>query len=213
MPRTIYKAADGATLPGCTTICGHVDSDPGGLLAWANKGGLAGIPLKDMRGAAEVGTWTHAAIEADLRGVPFEWPAMTTEQRAHCDTAFSAWKRWRAQNALEVMATELSLVSEELRFGGTMDCVLRIAGRVCLLDVKTGKVYPKHIAQVSGYGLLWHENRAEKIDEYHLLALGKEDGALHWSTWTAEQMEPGFAAFRAARVLYDHAAKLKRMVG
>lgn len=212
MPRKPYIAADGGRLPGCTTLTGHLDGSPEGLLSWANKGGLEGKTLAQLRGAADVGTWVHEAIEADLRGVEYGWPTEATgPQIKHCDAAFSAWLRWREQNKPEVLSTELSLVSERHRFGGTLDAVLRINGRVCLVDFKTGKLYPKHLAQVAGYGILWLENKGAALDEYHLLRLGKEDGALHWSSWVDAVFEPPREAFLAARRAYECAHALKKM--
>jgi hypothetical protein len=217
MAEKIYKLGNGERVPSVTGVCAFVDGDPGGLLHWANKGGLAGKTLPEMRGAADVGTWAHAAIEYDfLDKEDMDIPAEANEeQRAQVANSLAAWRRWREQNAPERIAIEKALVSEAMKVGGTLDHVLRVGGRVGLLDVKTGAIYGKQIVQIAAYGMLWEENEGEKIEEYHLLGVGKDDGALHWHTWVADSPTIAAArrAFVLAREVYDIAAVLKKAVG
>lgn len=214
MPRIPYKNAAGKRVPGCTTICAHVDGSPEGLLVWANRGGLEGKTLDDMRGAADVGTWTHAAAEANLHGEVYEIPEEATpEQRAQVEQGIDNFQRWRDQNDPELVAVERSLISERHRFGGTLDYVMRIAGRTVLLDLKTGGIYGKQLVQLAGYGLLWSENYPDDpIDEYQLLGVGKEDGGLRWFSWPATDMEDPTQAFLLARQIYDLANALRKRV-
>ena len=130
----------------------------------------------------------------------------------HCEQGLQNFRRWLQQSAPDVIAIEEPMVSERHRFGGTLDYVLRIGGKVCLVDLKTGSLYPKHLAQLAGYGILWSENHPESaIDQYHLIRVSKEDGGIHWSSWSAFDMATPTQAFLAARQIYDLVGALRRM--
>lgn len=224
MPAKRYLVADGTRVPSVTSILGHVDADPGGLLYWANQAGLDGLTLEEARSQPlGVGSIVHAAIEAELKGEKLSLEDVDPEMRKQIDLSISAWELWRQMTvssndelAKQVLASEVPYVSERYRFGGTLDAVLMVSGRRCLLDFKTAnRFYPKDLAQVAAYGILWNEiHPQDPIEQYSLLRISKEDGSFSWHhREAAMSMDAPRSAFLIARELYELAKTLKRMVG
>jgi hypothetical protein len=219
MAHAIYKASDGTRLPSVTTINKLLSIGGNeGLIYWANQLGLNGLTLEEgRRTSADVGTLAHAAIEADAKGQPFDLEALhlPDDQHALVVSCIAEWHRWRERTRLRVVASEVSLCSEVMRYGGTLDCICEIEGRLSVLDYKTGgAIYPEHLMQVCAYGQLWTENRGGTIEEYHLLRVGKEDASFHHHSWRAGSPAVDFAAklFGGALALYPAAQRLKNLV-
>jgi hypothetical protein len=216
MPAIPYFTADRVRVPSVTTVIKHVDGDAEGLIRWAWKMGKEGVTLEQARAhAAGVGTIVHAAIEADLKGEEIDLSDVNSEMRKQVDAAMGAWKLWwDTAHVGKILATEMSLVSEPLRYGGTLDAIMEVSGKRTLFDFKTGKgLYAKDLAQAAGYGILWNENNPDfQIERYSLLRLGKDDGAFSWVHMEPISMEPAFLSFRAALELYDLSKTLKKMV-
>lgn len=212
-----YYTKDRQRVPSVTTIIKHIETDNEGLLRWAHRLGTEGVPLEQAREqAAGVGSIVHAAIEADLKQEPpLDLSGVDEESRRQVDASMAAWKLWRETSGMTaVLDSESSLVSEELRFGGTMDAVLVVQGRRVLFDFKTGaRLYPKDLVQIAGYGLLWDEHHpAATVEQFTLLRLDKESAGFTWKHLSAEQLAPAFEAFRQARALYDLARTITKMV-
>jgi len=215
MAHPIYKDSDGRRLPSVTTILKLISIGGNeGLLYWANQLGLDGKTLEDgRRTAADVGTMAHSAIEAAIKLESIELDA-TEEQRAMVASCVAEWQRWTDRSRLIPQETEVSLVSDRLRFGGTLDMVCSLDGRLSVLDIKTGNIYPEHLCQVRAYGALWEECRGQTIEEYHLLRLGKLDASFHHHCYAAQStaMATAHAVFAAMLAVYPHAQSLKKLV-
>ena len=215
MAAHVYRLADKTRVPSVSTIIKFIETDHEGLLYWAWQLGADGLTLEEGRQpAADVGTIAHAAVEADLGGHPIDLSEVAEAVRKQVDACLDAWRLWRASVGCKVIASEVSMVSEALRFGGRADHVLVVQDKRVLLDLKTGaRLYPKELLQIAGYGLLWNERHPElPIEQYSLLRLGKEDGAFTWHHRPAESMGPVFAAFVACRGMYDLAKAVQRMI-
>ena len=180
-PRAGYHTKDGTKVPSVTTILGRW-KESGGLLQWAFKQGQSGAgSLYEQRdAAAEVGTIAHAMCDAHMRGNDCDAALAefkpSEEQAQKARTAFNAYTGWVRNQRAEIIACETPLVSEEHRFGGTPDFLVRIDGKLAMADLKTSNsVYRDYLLQVAAYGLLWNETHEEKIaGGYHILRLGKD---------------------------------------
>ena len=153
-PKAGYRLKDGTQVPGTTTICGAY-KDSGGLIHWAWNQGKLGLDYRETRDkAGDIGTIIHAAIEARLSGAPF--PLLPEEGQK----SFDGFLRWEDRNEITILEQEIQLVSEEYRFGGTLDAVGRDReGNYVLLDWKTSKgVYKNYLLQLAAYAELWNEN-------------------------------------------------------
>ena len=175
--------------------------------------GLDGVPLDEARKKATgVGTIVHAIIEADARGLPApDHSALEQTERDQVDQAMHAWRRWRERYKFEVLAAECSLTDDELIYGGTLDMAW-VEGHVSLVDWKAANgLYPENLCQLSGYGHLWNKHNPDKrIEEFHIIRLGKEDASFHHHSWPAVSLQPAWQAFVHCRRLYDLDRELRR---
>lgn len=181
-PRAGYKLKDGSSVPGTTTIIGRF-KDSGGLLFWAFAQGKSGKArlYEESEAAADVGTLAHAMVEAHIKKRPEVKPpeAMAKELVEKAENAFLAYLTWEKQTHLHILATEVMLVSEQHRFGGTPDAIGEMGDEMCLLDWKTSNaVYTDHLIQVAAYRALWEENYPEQrlTGGFHILRFAKEHG-------------------------------------
>jgi hypothetical protein len=217
LPHPQFYSSDGKRLASVTTIAKSVSGSNEGLLFWANAAGLDGLTLDDARRLpADIGTYAHDAIEAIIKKLPFDLVALRLEEDQHALVlgAIAEWKRWSEQCQLEILASEEALVTEE--YGGVLDCVARVNGKVSILDWKTGGgIYPDNLIQVCAYGQLWEEIKYQAIEEYHLIRLGKTDASFHHHSWRAESptVEAAYRMWRLAREVYPVANNLKKLVG
>ena len=130
-----YVLADGTPVVGVTTVLGRF-KESGALIQWAYKRGKAGLDLYGSRDeAADVGSLIHAMVEADIHGLPL--PEVPPEFADRCASGFRAWRTWRDGRNMEIVATEVPIVSERHRFGGTIDAIGKDANGLCLLDWKS----------------------------------------------------------------------------
>lgn len=178
---TIYKTQDGKRVPGTTTITGVMDKPQ--LVRWANNLGLEGIDSsKYVDGLADAGTLAHYMVECDLAGIAInpEWMkeySLVDQDRAA--NSFLKYLDWRKRRTIEVVAHELQLVSEEHRFGGTLDWIMVIDGVLCLVDVKTCKALygsgdEKWTQVAGGYRILAREHGYD-VAQVWILRLGRNE--------------------------------------
>jgi hypothetical protein len=204
MPAIKYKNEKGAPVPSVTTVIKNLGWNCAPLMAWANKVGREqGVSHWDAsEGARNAGTLAHAMIEAELKGRDVDTSEATMETLQMAEMAYSGWTRWRQMVSFELIASEVSLVSETHQFGGTLD-IAGVLGEVCILDLKTSpSVYAEHKIQVRGYGELWDENNPDKLVEaYYILQLGRIDGSFHHHYWP--KLDAEWRAFKYCLGLHN----------
>lgn len=186
MPRPAagYKNTAGTRVSGITTILEGLGWNKRGLnYYWWEQGCKGAQWPKPLEEAAALGTLIHALIEADLRGRPA--PEIPPEHKDRADNAMLAFYEWRSGVGLEVTDSEVSLVSEEHQYGGTIDFPVRLRGRRALCELKTSKeVYADHRIQLAAQGRLWNECYPDDpVQGYYLLRVGKEDGGFSYHYW------------------------------
>lgn len=210
-PKRGYRLADGTRVPGTTTITGRF-KDSGGLIHWAWQCGIDGEDYRRKRdAAADVGTLGHDMIEASIYGETYNPPPHTeAEKLDKATTALEAFERWARSVDMVIGVTELPMVSEEHRFGGTLDAVGHVDGDLVLIDWKTSKaVYHDYLAQLGAYSILWRETRGEQFAGAHLLRIGKAHGEFAHHSWPRAVLDLGEETFLTQRRLYDLDKKLK----
>jgi len=190
-PSAGYRNKAGDKLPGVTTICG-VLAKPA-LIQWAYKQGreheLAhhqGKPspahlYDSVDKAAEIGTLAHECCEAIIRGTPM--PQIPPDCQEKVERAVNEFRTWTEQSRVKIVETEVSLVSEQYQFGGTLDFICEIGGKLCLGDFKTsGGVYPEMLLQLAAYQQLWNEkNPGRQLSgDCYLLRMSKESADFAW---------------------------------
>ncbi len=164
--------------------------------------------------AADAGTCAHEMFECHIRKQIFVEAKYELEIVALAKPAFAAAAEWAGQSKLEIVETEVPLVSEKYRFGGTRDGVL-VSGKRAIADWKTSNdVYPEYLAQLAAYGIL-DEEAGNVIDGgFHLVKFSKQKKPTdpvrfqhhYWS-----HLDQGRKLFLLVREAYDLIAELKEI--
>lgn len=171
----IYKLSDGTRVPGVTTVLSSVLAKPA-LVAWANKLGLEGIDSsKYVDQSARIGTLAHYLVQCHLTG---ETPDMETYSPFEIDKAENAllsYYEWERSRNIVTIYNEMPLVSEQYKYGGTIDCYCTIDGDIWLLDFKTGKaIYSEMLIQLAAYRQLLIEN-GFPVGKAKILRIGRDE--------------------------------------
>lgn len=158
---------DGIVVPRVTEILSKMMHDDR-LMYWANSLGFKGIKYKDaLNKAANIGTNSHSAIELFLReklqiddNIPF--------------LGFLAWYNVVSeQNTIKPIFIEHSLVCKY--FGGTLDALLDIGGKLYLTDFKTSNhVRLSYFLQLAAYMYMLKVEEGIDIDGVIILQLDKD---------------------------------------
>lgn len=141
--RYIYN---GIPVPRVTEIIHKMISEES-IIQWANSLGFRRKSYtKTLNEAADYGTAAHSAIECILKGelIPPSSPTVIID-------SFNLW--WNtitSNNQVEILGQEQQLVCKY--FGGTYDLLLKINGKVYLVDFKTSNyVTYKYYLQLAAY--------------------------------------------------------------
>lgn len=230
----IYKTKDGKRCPSVTTITGRY-KETGALMWWANQIGLGihescesqpicrkcgrrqGLTQAEGKTpAADTGKFAHALIEEKIVGSEFErrdFEHLTQDQVDEATLCLETYVKWQSRFGVEYVSTELSLLSEAHKFGGTLDACGYIEGNFCLIDWKTSNgFYVDYLVQLAGYLILLEENGMPQVEEIHCLRFSKANASFEHRFWPRRTFEPAIDYFVAARGLYAMEAPLKKML-
>ena len=212
-PRLGYHLADGTKVPSVTTVIGRF-KESGGLIHWAWEQGRDGKDYREERDtAADIGTLAHAMMEAKIHSLPFFAPPEADPANVEkARVPFHAFEQWAGDVNFTITDTEVGLVSEKYRYGGTLDACL-IRGERSIGDWKTSnRVYADHIVQLAAYRNLWNETHPDDQASVgaHLVRFAKETGDFTHHFFA--DLDEAWRAFVLERELYDLMASLKRRV-
>jgi len=204
-----YKLADGTIVPGVTTILG-VLAKPA-LIGWANRLGLEGIDsTKYVDEKADIGTCCHYLIECDLKGTEPDVSEFSPAVLDEASNGFLKWLDWKSGHGLELLGSELSLVSETYRYGGTVDVYCELDSVPTLLDIKTSGsgIWPEMKHQVAAYARLLEEN-GNRVQEVYILRVGRnEDEGFEYQRLGG--IDKHWEMFTLCRRIYDLQKELRK---
>lgn len=173
-----YKIVNTGEKPkGVTTILGKVLAKD--LMGWAVdccvqelKGKLPVLTQKDLDDAAlaytrkrdagaNTGTEAHAMVEQFLKGSK---PSSGSQEAGN---AYRAFVEWFEDARPEVLNVEEVIYSEQFKYAGTYDCMLKVDGVNYLCDLKTTNasrmapngVYAEYFIQLGAYAYAHEEQR------------------------------------------------------
>ena len=142
-----------ARVPRVTKIihrCIHAES----LMNWANSLGFKHLSYtKELNKAANIGTECHESIESYLNDNSFT--PMNISQEAN--NAYQSFHKWystvASNNTIFPVYHEKHLICKY--FGGTLDAIYNIGGKLYLIDYKTSNhVTYNYCLQLAGYLLM-----------------------------------------------------------
>lgn len=207
MPKTAAHTKyelNGEKVPSVTSIISsQLGWNKNMLIAWARKEALNGNdPTKVLTEAGNIGSITHYLIECHIANQKPDTNQYTPENVSKAENGFIAFLDWEKQYKPKYLNSELKLVSEKYRYGGTIDLIADIEGKHSLIDFKTSKgIYTDHKIQVSAYVKMYSELK-QAIDNIYILKLGKEDGSFEHHTISMDTINSGWQVFLCLLELY-----------
>lgn len=214
-----YEADDGTILPGVTTILGNLGWNKSILMAWAAKMERQNKNYKEeSKEAAEIGTLGHALAEAYLTGKAADETvtgSYTEAQFVKANNAVLALVEWQKQTKLTVVHTEVSLVSNMYRYGGSADIIFtNQEGNFELADIKTGNgTYADYILQLAAYAVAAEETLKRPVERIHVLRFGKNKSAtFHHSSWGKEDIDLAFQVFKGLIAIHYMRPKIEELL-
>lgn len=116
-----------------------------------------------MDSVSTTGTQIHKYIEHDMAGEEDLAKAFANEKTI---AAIEAYLDWKKEHKIEVLASERVVHHKEWRCAGTLDAVLRIDGKLYVVDFKTGKFKDRYFTQLAAYwAMLCNEPKKKKIPD------------------------------------------------
>lgn len=167
---------NGCTVPRVTAIlskCIHND----GLLYWANNLGYKHLSYKKtLNKAATIGTQCHENIDMFLEDNSH---TMSEDSLFEAKNAYNSFQKWFADITkaakVNVIFHERTIVCKY--FGGTLDGLYNIDGKLYLIDYKTSNnISYNYYLQLSAYRYMLRTELGINIDGCIILQLSKKNG-------------------------------------
>lgn len=195
---TIYKLASGERVPSVTTILG-VLAKPA-IIHWAWECGVKGLDYRKVRDEyGDTGTLVHARILCDLSETEFDTSDYSPTELSASEHSFSLFQDWKSKHKVVPKLLETPLVSEDYRYGGTIDFYGKVDGVYTLLDFKTSNaIYRENTYQLAAYMGLLNEKQVEEVRVLRFpraLDEGLEDRMI-------EGLDSGFRVFLSCLDIY-----------
>lgn len=176
-----YLTDTGNYVPSVTTILDCYPKPPS-FYDWLKKVGEDADTIRDEAG--DRGSTVHKLTERYDAGEEIN---LINEETGKIDYKLIEWSmferyvEFRRRFPLNVIYSELNLISDKLGFAGTLDRVIKFMGRNLLIDIKTSNsLYDHYWLQMAAYKQLLAEVQPDlKIDGYAVLwlnALTRTDG-------------------------------------
>ena len=121
-----YILEDGTIAPSVTTYINDLGWNKQTLVNWAKRLTFSGLDAdKVLQDAAETGTLLHLMIEGSIKGFKVDTKDFTYNQEKQALKAFVGYTDWVKKVDFKPLASEVILINEEQRVGGTVDCIGR----------------------------------------------------------------------------------------
>ncbi len=192
------KNGNGVILPGVTTIIdGQLGWNKRVLMNWATRTALDGIdPEKVKEQAGDIGTLIHDMIEAHIVNEKFDTSGSPQDEIDKAENGFLAFLDWESKYKPQYLGLEIEVISEQYMYGGKMDILMNLDGKLVQVDLKSSKgVYAEMIIQIAAYRQAYEEQEDAKIDECHILKLGKDDGGFEHHKISDAKLDAGWRVF------------------
>ena len=197
MSHTIYKVNDKRVKSVTTIINAQLGWNKQVLLGWTRKHCLNGDDsLKILTNAGKTGTLAHKMIESFIEGKSVVLDKYTPTQISEAKTAYYGYWDWQKGKKWQICDTEMKMVSEKYKFGGTVDCIYKEGGKYYILDFKTSNsCHDEYIVQLAAYRQLYEENSGNKITSGIILKLSKDKKEYKEYKITKKDLDWGWKVF------------------
>ena len=165
--------------------------------------------------ASAEGTQVHNAVEEFLNGNEINW----IDEQGNAKYSIEVWKMilkfaefWNTHKP-ELIATEYHLFSDNHKYAGTADLIVRINNQIWLLDIKTSNsLHTAYNLQLAAYAVAWNETHSDLIERTGILWLkastrgeGKGDTiqGKGWQLKVVDGIASNMEMFLKIRDIYD----------
>lgn len=208
MAHTIYKLKNDEQVPSVTTIIGNtLGFNKDMLINWARSMAFKGIHSDEIKNdSAKIGTASHYLIESKILKQQVdkkELEHLTPDQLEQVKNAYRSFVDWEKNwKPDEYLYNEISLVSENYKFGGTIDIVAKKDNNLYILDNKTSNsLHIEMIIQLAAYKLLFEENYNQQIYQTGIIKISKKDIKYDFKLVPDEALEAGKEIFLNALII------------
>lgn len=161
--------------------------------------------------ACDIGTLAHAYIESFIskrirrpdfsdwekveRDVLMDHGVDAVQTAKGCFGSFLMFDKNVSPNYI---ASEVMAVSEEYLYGGTVDCLAEVNGKLVMMDWKTSsRIYDKYDLQAAAYANLGVSELKFDLDEFWILRFDKENHDFYEPKYILRrQLEKDFEIFK-----------------
>ena len=150
------------------------------LLNWNLKLMKEGIdPREELKTAGRTGTLAHIMIEKFIKGGSVILDSYAAKEISHAKQAFYNFLNFKEDYNPEILETELKMVSEQYKFGGTCDAVANVKigknTKLMMLDWKSSNhVHEEHKIQIAAYAKMYEEETGKRIQGAMIVRVDKE---------------------------------------
>ena len=204
---TKYILEDGTKAPSVTTIINaNLGWNKQVLINWAKRQTMVGKNADAvLQDAADIGTLTHILIEGHQRGFDVDTGDFTRNQTEKAMVCFAGYLSWVEKTKFQSIKSEMTLVDEEQRIGGNVDCIGRMGDELVLIDWKTSKyLYKEHKIQVAKYIDMYERAQPKARFAYGMvLRFDKEETKFHQHKIDRDKIDAGIKIFDTLLELHN----------
>ena len=213
LDRRVYKRSEGVYYPSVTTILQYMPKNKF-FESWLKDVGHSADLI--MRRAGKEGTQVHEAAEALVLGQEVSW----MDDYGNAKYSQLVWEMilkfydfWNTHKP-ELISAEDFVYSDEYKYAGTADLVVKMDGETWLLDIKTSNNLNKsYDLQLASYAKALEESKGIKIDRTGIIWLkahsrgpSKKEGVYQGKGWkikVVDEIDYNFDLFKTIYKLYN----------
>ena len=213
LDRRVYKRGEGVYYPSVTTILQYMPKNKF-FESWLKDVGHNADLI--MRRAGKQGTQVHEAAEKLVLGEEVSW----MDDYGNAKYSQIVWEMilkfydfWNTYKP-ELISTEDFVFSDEHKYAGTADLVVKMNNETWLLDLKTSNnMHKSYDLQLAAYAKALEETKGIKIDRTGIIWLkahsrgpSKKEGVYQGKGWkikVVDEIDYNFDLFKTIYKLYN----------
>lgn len=210
LDRRVYKRSEGVYYPSVTTILQYMPKNKF-FESWLKDVGHNADLI--MRRAGKEGTQVHEAAEALVKGEEISW----MDNYGNAKYSQIVWEMilkfydfWSTYKP-ELISAEDFVWSDEHRYAGTADLVVKMNGETWLLDLKTSNsIHKSYDLQLASYAKALEESKGIKIDRTGIIWLkahtrgpSKQKNVIQGKGWKLLQVDEIDKNFELFKMIYE----------
>ena len=213
LDRRVYKRSEGVYYPSVTTILQYMPKNKF-FESWLKDVGHNADLI--MRKAGKEGTQVHEAVERLVKGQEVTWMDDFGNARYSqlvWEMILKFYDFWTTHKP-ELISAEDFVWSDEHKYAGTADLVVKMDGEIWLLDLKTSNsLHKSYDLQLSAYAKGLEEAKGIKIERTGIVWLkantrsdSKKKGVYQGKGWqikVVDDIEKNFELFKMIYKLYS----------